>query len=273
MSDEQENIEQEIDLEALANTEDPTQEDQQEEVQLSDFEQKQYDEGWRPLDDFNGPEENWKTAKEFQRHGEMISQINSIKHQMDSQKKDFDVRMSNNNKLHEARRKSEITQLREQQRDAVDSQDTEAFDKAQTQIEALEKSPVQDKPVDTQTKDPDMAAWEVKNPWINEPGNDKGIYAQGVWNNYLANNPQATTQQALTHVDSKVASVFPSNNDNPRRNQPNTTENNTRRSTRQSKNLTMSDLTSNERQEWNTFGSLMFTETEFLKTVADTRKG
>lgn len=272
---EQESLEQsndqEIDLVALANTGDQTgqQEEQQEETNLSDFEQKQFDQGWRPLEEFNGPEDNWKTAKEFQRDGEWLDKLKEKDQRLDRIERDFNQRLENTNKLHEARRESEIKALKAEQRNAVDSADTDSFDKAQTQIDALEKAA----PVETVPQtDNAIDDWNKKNPWFFEVG-EKSNDAKVFYNSFAGANPNATTEQVLEYLDKKINQLYPTTNDNPRRNQPNTAENNTRRTNRQSKSLTMNDLTNDERQEWNMFGSQMFTEAEFLKTVADTRKG
>jgi len=270
MADAQENIEQEVDLEALANA-DNQELEQQEEIKLSDFEQKQYDEGWRPIDDFTGPEENWKTAKEFQRDGEWLAKLREKDQRLDRIEKDFNDRLENTNKLHEARRQADIKKLKAQQREAVNVQDTESFDHAQTQIEELEGQEVKPTTPTEPGKDPVIAAWEEKNPWFNDMSDERGSVAVGIYNTFANQNKQATSAQVLAHVDARMDKLYPSNPGNPRRNQPNTTENNNRRSSRQSKGLSMVDLTADEKQEWNQFGSLMFTEAEFLKTVADTR--
>lgn len=267
-----ENIEQEIDLQALANQEQEAEVEQEEEVQqMSELEQKAFDQGWRPQEEFKGPEDNWKTAKEYVRDGEWIEKLNELKGDISKQQRDFDQRLENTNKLNEARRQAKIKKLKSEQRDAVDMSDTDAYDKAQAGIEELEKGIVETTAPQQQGKDPVITEWETKNPWINEQGNDKSVYAVGVWNNYVQANPSATTQQALAHVDSKIAALFPATNSNPRRQQPNTTENTSRRPSSKNKSLSMSDLTASERQDYDMFGSDMFTEAEFLKTVADTR--
>lgn len=262
-----------IDLQAIADSElvEQVDEEQKEPIQLSDTEQKAHDQGWRPIEEFKGPEDNWKTAKEYVRDGEWIEKLNSLKGQIDSQKKSFDDRLDNSNKLHEARRKSEIKTLKSEQRDAVLDSNTTKFDSAQEQIDELETQTVDDKTV-VQVVDPTMAAWEEKNPWINDKSDfKKRPIAQDVWGEFRRLNPKATTQQCLDHVDAKLNEVFPTNNENPRRNQPNTMENNRKPSKQKSKGLTMADLTPQEKQDWNQFGSIMFTEEKFLKTVADTR--
>lgn len=61
---------------------------------------------------------------------------------------------------------------------------------------------------------------------------------------------------------------------NPRREMPTMTEQSRRPAQRgRNKELTMNDLTADERQQWQMFGSSMFKdEKTFLKAVADARK-
>lgn len=260
--------EENIDLAALANAEEP-EEVIEEELQLSDTEQKAYDQGWRPQADFEGPEDNWKTAREYVRDGEFLATIKELNQRMDQQGRDFDTRLENSNKLHEARKDKEIKDLKAQQRDAVRASDTDAFDDAQNQIEELEKE------VETETKkavDPVIAAWELKNPWINDPNDEKMGVAQSVWNQYITKNPTASNAQALAHVDERIGKLYPaSDNSNPRRNQQNTNETPAKRGKKGSKSLTMGDLTQDEKNDWTQFGSMFKDEAAFLKAAKDAR--
>jgi len=276
MADAQENIEQEIDLQALANADNQAVDDKVQDgvIELTAIEQKAFDQGWRPQEEFNGAEENWKTPKEFIRDGEWLAKLREKDQRLDRIEKDFNDRLENTNKLHEARRQADIKKLKAQQREAVDGQDTEAFDHAQTQIDELEGQEVKTTTTTTTTetdKDPAIAAWEEKNPWFNDMSDERGGVAVGIYNTFANQNKTASSAQVLAHVDARMDKLYPTNTENPRRNQPNTTENNTRRSSRQSKGLSMSDLTAEEKQDYALFGSQMFTEAEFLKTVADTR--
>ena len=61
-----------------------------EEIQLTATEQEAYDQGWRPQVDFDGPEDNWKTAKEYVRDGKFLATIKELSQKVDKQAKDFD---------------------------------------------------------------------------------------------------------------------------------------------------------------------------------------
>lgn len=271
---------EQIDLAALAqqggdieNQGGQEEQQQEETVDLTATEQTAFDQGWRPQDDFEGDQDNWKTAKEYIKDGEWIAKLNATNKKLDDQQRQFDERLSNANKLNEVRRKSEIESLRIDQSNAVNDADREGYDAAQVKIDAINKQS-QDE-VDTttsQSKDPDVAEWETKNPWINDTGNIKTAVTQGIWNSFLQQNPAANSKQALAHVDTELEKLYPSNNSNARRSQPNSTESQQRRSRRSSKDLSMSDLTNEEQQQWNQFGKSIFkTEKAFLKAVTDTR--
>ena len=268
---EETNQEENIDLTALANAGDQgVAVVEVEELQLNGTEQKAYDQGWRPKDDFEGPEDNWKSAKEYVRDGEFLATIKDLHQKVDSQKVDFDQRLENSNKLHEARKAREISDLKAQQRDAVMTSDTESYDDAQKQIEKLEEAPVEVKK--SQTVDPVISEWESKNAWINDLTDERTPVAQGIWNQYIAKNPTASNAQAIAHIDERMGVLYPTKNSNPRRNQQNTNETPTNRSRKSSKSLTMGDLTQDEKSEWTMFGQSMFkNEAAFLSAVKDAR--
>jgi len=265
--------EEPIDLQALADAEnqEDNQKDAGEELQLSDTEQKAFDQGWRPKDDFEGPEDNWKSAKEYVRDGKFLETIKGLQEQIDSQKTDFDQRLNNTNKLHEARRLKEISDLEDEMLNAVRTSDTDAYKDAKDKKTELEGEDSEETTTAAPT-DPDVAAWELKNPWINDKADERTPVAQGIWNQFINKNPAASNAQALAHVDERMGKLYAVNNDNPRRNQQNTNETPAKRGKRGSKALTMGDLTQSEKNDWAQFGQAMFkTEAAYLKAVKDTR--
>lgn len=270
-SNEQINLNQIVADEAAAQNEPEQQEDDQNE--LSPVEQKAFDQGWRPQEEFKGPEENWKTPKEFIRDGEWLAKLKEKDQRLDRLERDFNDRLENTNKLNEARRKAEITKLKKEQRNAAAIADTDAYDAASDQIAELEDQEVKTNTTTEPGKDPVIAAWEEKNPWFNDLNDERGGVAVGIYNNYANQNKSATSAQVLAHLDARMGRLYPVDNSNPRREQPNTTETPRKASRQKGKAITMNDLTNDERQEWNQYGSMMFkTETAFLKAVTDARK-
>jgi hypothetical protein len=246
-------------------------EDQQDEQpDLSPAEQKAWDDGWRPEDQFDGKAENWKTAGEYNLYGEMQTQVRDAKAETRRANSEMDSRIANLNKLHAAQQEATINDLRSQQRQAVEEADTAKFDQLQTQIE----NTVVEAPVTPQI-DQSIAEWNAKNQWIDD-GSDKAQQAQAFFNIGAA-KPGATTQSALTYVDDQISKLYPEQQQqtNPRRESATMTEQSRqpRQRQRAGKELSMNDLTAQESREYELFGKSMFKdEKQFLKSVADARK-
>lgn len=275
MSNEAEELNQDenIDLEALANAEDQVEEIEEsgeEDLNLTEIEQKAYDQGWRPKDQYTGKEGGWKDPIDYIVDGKYYDKMKETHAQMRQMKSEFNERLDNSNKLHEARRQKEISDLKQQQRDAVNMSDTDAFDSAQEKIDELEKSAVVDSKPVTNSR-PDIDDWIAKNPWINEKNNEKADFANDIWNGFVTRNPNSSDAEALSHVEKQLSKHYPTDRTNPRRNQQNTTEAVTKRSKRSSKELTMSDLTQEEKSDWVQFGSMFKNEAAFLKAAKDAR--
>ena len=88
----------------------------------------------------------------------------------------------------------------------------------------------------------------------------------------FTSNRGASYEEILRHVDKEVAKI----SSNPRREAAASTETAQRQSPRgKGRALTMSDLSSEERDMWKMTGSSMWNndEAKFLKVCADARKG
>lgn len=219
--------------------------------------------GWKPEDEFEGDKDKWTPAREYVKYGKLQQANKELHAKIERIGRDFDHRTAELNKLHQAQMEIKIAELREQQRVAVSEADTDKYDQVQKQIDDLQVKP--------EIKDPLVAEWETNNAWINNPNDPKTYAANGIYNNYLATNPGATTAQALKFLDEKLAETFP--DVNPRRNTAPTTE--TSEKPRQKRGITMNDLTQEERDLWRSAGVHLFNNDEkvFLKACEDARKG
>ena len=236
---------------------------------LSPSEQKAWADGWRPQDQFEGKEENWKTAGEYNLYGEMQTQVRDAKAETRRAQSDMDSRIANLNKLHTAQQEAAVNDLKAQQRAAVDERDLDKYDQLQTQIDNTATVA----PVAPQA-DPTIADWNAANPWIDD-GSEKAQDAQA-WFNRASGMQGATSASALAYVNKRVSEMYPDQqNTNPRRESATMTEQSRapRQRQRSGKELTMNDLTAQEAREYEMFGKSMFNdEKQFLKSVQDARK-
>ena len=212
--------------------------------------------------------DKWKTPHEYVSFGH-------IKQQMDKNKESFEKRLDEVNKFHKAQMDAKVKALEATKKAAVREADEEGYDAAQKEIDELKE--VAPNPTG---KDPAIAEWEAANPWIddrtktiNVNGIDipKADITQSIFASFQHNNPNATPKQALAHIDAELAKLDepPAN---PRRNQPTANERSTVTHKKSGK-LTWSDLTAEERQDWNQFGFDLYdnNKADFLKVAKDLR--
>jgi hypothetical protein len=82
MADEKEVVEEQV--------EEQVQEKVVETPQYSAKEQQALELGWRPKTEFDGDPEDWVTAGEFLKRGELFGRINSYRHEIDNLRKTVD---------------------------------------------------------------------------------------------------------------------------------------------------------------------------------------
>lgn len=243
--------------------------------ELSPLEQEAHDMGHTSKEEWTeaGKDpDRWKSPHEYIEYGRLNNALSANKAAMDRMEENFDQRLTNLNKLHDQQIEDTKKGLRAEQRKAVDDADPEAYDAAQNKIEALEKVETAADPAMPQ-KDPAIIAWESNNAWSQNPDDPKLQAANGFFAAYLNKNPQATAQQALDYVDEQLKVLTPDNS-NRRRDNPSGHERSGGKRQRSGK-LSMSDLTQQERQDWQNMGFDLWGNDEkaFLQSVADSRKG
>jgi len=235
--------------------------------------QEALDMGYKDVDAFveaGGDPDKHVSAHEFVRYGKLQKSMREQNRRFEAKQQEYEQRFEQLNKMHSIQMEQEINKLKAQQRSAVEDADPEAYDRAQQQIEAIQEKASETTQV-APAKDPAVVEWESRNPWINDPNDPKAPAAQGIWYAYIQANPNATVESALAHVDQQLAKLAPPTN--PLRDMPSASEAGTRTSSRK-KTLTMSDLSHEERNLWNTAGHSIWggDEKAFLKSAADARK-
>lgn len=250
---------------------------QEDEPQYSALELEAREDGHTTKDEWTAAgkdPERWKSAHEFVEYGKIKGALDKSKADQDKLRDDYDKRFENLNKLHKAETDAKIKELKADQRRAVEEADTDAYDEAQNKIEELKEEPAEEEAKPSTSKNSDIAEWEAKNSWINDPADPKAQAAQGLFNGYTQANPNATAKQSLEYVDSQLKSMglvkAPAN---PRRDAPGET---TRAPSapRQTGKISMSDLTQEERQLWANAGSDLWggNQKDFLQSVKDSRR-
>ena len=213
--------------------------------------------GWKPIEEWEGPKEDWVDARDFNIRGEFIGKLREAHDQI----KNTDDRIANLNAFHDAQMKQTIADLTAQKKEAILNGDAELVDKLHGQIANV--APQQQQPV--HQSDTLLDTWNANNTWVLEDtpkaSRAKEIYAREV------TIPGRTMAQVLSAVNADMEKNFPTTTKVAQ------SEGGSRPKGAKSvtKALTMSDITPEE-ANLRSFNSKWSDDKVFLKAIADSRK-
>jgi len=210
--------------------------------------------------------EKWVSEDEFKATGERIKLANKIRQEI---RGDFENQLKNVNLLHQIQLKNQREELLSRRDDAIDVADkasVKALDKQIKELDDLadlakENTSLPDKPVE-------VAQWENANPWVNDPKDPRTAIAQKTY--IAAINAGIEPSEALDLVDSAISKKFSSKSVAPRQVAESSRQSST---SREPEAVTMKSLTAEEKKIWDTCSTMFGSEKEFLKSVANSRKG
>lgn len=197
-----------------------------------DMEMEAREMGWVPRDEFRGPDDQWRDAKEFVRRGKEIlpimrSQLSREKAARESDRKEFEDRLARMDKMTRLaldRQREQITSaFAEAKRRAVELGDVDAYDqldkdqsKAMSQFDVPDEAPAEkskDKGQDPLAGLPPAhratyQRWAEENGhWANDPV--LGAYAAKVHGDLKARKPGMDPEVLLAEVKRATRSKFP----------------------------------------------------------------
>ena len=211
--------------------------------------------GWRPLEEFAGDKEEWRTAEEFNARGEFIGKLKSQQDQIDLMQEEFGNRITNMNKVHAADLKIKLDE-------SIEDADKEKAHQYQQQIDEL-NAPAPRPKVNAASE---LDDWNRNNSWI--MGNDpKAAYGKQQFASYQAQG--MGIQQAIRSMEQDVARSFPAQQVSTQHPTPERGSKPGRRAA--PKSLAMADLTHNEQKYYNAMPDAWSSEKEFLQAVQDSR--
>ncbi len=185
-------------------------------------EQQAMELGWRPKDDFDGDPEEWVSAREFLKRGELFGRINSYRHEIDNLTKTVNALKSHNEKMFEDQYKDEISKIKTARKQALREGDTEIVadldDRLDEVEEKFEKKQEELKKQEEQQKQqasvghPAFQPWVDANRWYANDAELRG-YADGVANKIVqdarAASQEVEFERLLVEVSRKVKQRFP----------------------------------------------------------------
>lgn len=254
-------------------------------VETNPIVQEALEAGWKPLEEFEGPQEKWIDAPEFVRRGELFKKIDDLKAQAWKAERGFkqelELMKKHFDSVKETEYKRALETLKAQKRDALENNDAAAVIELDDKIDALKDEQAaakiqQQNEVTPSGQPPEIAEWLEKNSWYNQTQSLR-FQADGFGMEYMENHPNASLNDMLRYVDKKIREINPEKFGSATRvikNSGSTVETGGSSSSRVSggrpAKLTVNDLNDTERQVMKSLvGRGVLTQAQYLEQLAD----
>lgn len=171
--------------------------------------------GWKPLEEFNGPEDKWVDADEFVSRQPLFEKIDSLKSELWKSKqeaqKEFNQIKHHFEEMKEIEFKRALAYLKTQKIEALEQGDSQKVIELDDEIDTLKDQRAAEKintPPPQKGPDPDFIVWAEKNTWYAQDKDlreDADAFAMA----FVNKNPNVTTKDVLDYVDTKMKTMHP----------------------------------------------------------------
>lgn len=186
-------------------------------IQQEAVETKARSKGWRPLEEWHGPAEDWVDAKEFVGREKLFDRIQDLKTQLhqNSQKfdKEFQAMANHFASMREVEYKRALSELKSQLAFAKEERDVDGVEKLTQQVAAVEQERKFTKQEATQSQtnqaDPEkFRKFKQENPWFDS---DKDLQeeAMSIGIGYSATHKDKTQEEVYDYVVKRVKKIYP----------------------------------------------------------------
>jgi hypothetical protein len=222
------------------NVDQSTDQQQDQQPQLTAVEQKAMESGWVPQEEWEGDPEQWRPAKEFLDRGELFKKIEDQNRTIKEFKRALDDLKGHHAKTRETEYARALAALKQQKQSALEEGDAASVIKIDDQIDLVkeEQSRLKQEPQDTPQLNPEFVEWVDKNKWY-ETSQPMRAYADALGRDlaYKGLSPS----EVLREVEKQVKTEFPHKFTNPNRNKPGAVEGSTAKGNKSESSITLDD--------------------------------
>ena len=170
--------------------------------------------GWRPKEEWDGDPDEWVSAREFNRRGELMRKIHNQNRQIKQLDNVVNTLANQQKKIFGAGYEKAKRELKSQLREANKEGDDATAEVIEERLEQLETAARQDaaalataKPTQPQVA-PEFEPWVARNSWFKDRP-EMRAYAEVIGLQYAQGNPDATNSQVYEYITKQVKTKFP----------------------------------------------------------------
>ncbi len=208
--------------------EDTSTESQSEAPQYTEAETLAMTRGWKPKEEWEGDEKDWKPASVFNEIGELKEKIVSSEKELKKTNKVIQLMKEHHLSVRQSAYKEAMEVLKEERQKALKEQDFAKAEEIRDEIDEvkvkftrddvlpkeIEKKLREDAPTDP---DPEFYAFVNRNPWYKPNGsNEMSKKADALGWAYKQENPDLSFGEIIKQVEKDIKKLFPEKFDSPR---------------------------------------------------------
>lgn len=212
----------------------PVVEEGQEQDQ-SQVEDRQYTEeetiamarGWKPKEEWDGDEAEWKPAKAFNEYGELKEKLLEKEKEAKKLNKVVQLMKDHHLRVREAAFQDAMKTLRAEKAKALEAEDFKKAELIRDQIDDLRERVDNDQPlpahieeeIEAESGEPDPAFFEFmdRNPWYKPGGRDEvSKKADALGYAYAQSNPDWDFKDIIKQVEKDIRKLYPEKFERPR---------------------------------------------------------
>lgn len=190
----------------------PQEQEQKVDPRRAEIERRAREKQWVPFEEYTGRPENWVDAEEYLKSPPKLRQErDTLKGEVASLKRTMDMLRKDTQSLREQSEREgyerAISEIRDQQRQAVAEGDTERWEALEKRRGEI-KPPAPPKPEpDGEQVSPEVQAWMDERPWTQDPA--LNLEAAGVLNRLVKAHPHMPPIERLGKVEEIIKSRYP----------------------------------------------------------------
>lgn len=180
------------------------------EVTYTPLEQEVMEQGWLPKDKFveaGHSEDEWTTAREFKKHGELMSRIEAQGKELRATRSSLNALKGHYERVKETEFKNALDTLKAQKKQALEDGDADAViavDEKIADVRDVQKAQAAAAP----EVNPAFTEWVSANSWYST-NQEMQTFADSIGRSYAVSNPGIAPTEVLSYVSNKVKQAFP----------------------------------------------------------------
>lgn len=176
--------------------------------------------GWKPKEEWDGDEGEWKPAKVFNEIGELKEKIANSDKELKKSNKVIQLMKEHHLKVKETAYKEAIEALKAERVKALKEQDFARAEELRDELDEVKEKFKNDEPIappvnEEVVPDPAFVEFTKRNPWYKPDGNEMSRKADAIGFAYKQSYPEMPFAELIQKVEKDIRKMYPEKFEKP----------------------------------------------------------